>query len=106
MKKIDLIIVFVAIFLIGIVVDLLFIQFIEGQIGIWDNLIIALFFTFLLWYSDNERRTHICHFKIPVSNKVVDENTRDLTHRCECGNVNTVNVHKNSLTYKKFIHEL
>ena len=106
MKHIHLIIVFVSIFLIGIVIDLLFIQFIQGQIGIWDNLIVALFFTFILWYFDHKRRTHICHFTIPISNKEINENIRVLTHKCVCGKLNETTVHVESVAYKEFIHEI
>ena len=106
MKNIKLTIIFTAITLIGLVIDLLFSKFIISQVGILDNMIIAFMFTFILGYSDYKRRTHICHYTIPVKNEKVNENVRALTHRCVCNKENTETAHKDSEAYKRFIHEI
>lgn len=106
MKKIEYIILFSAIFLIGILIDLMFTQFIVRKIGIWDNLIVAGVFTCIYGYSYNLRRNHVCHYTIPVGNSNLNDNVRILTHKCECGAINETTAHKDSVAYKKFIHEI
>lgn len=106
MKKIHLIVTAISLFLLTTLIDLLFGLFIESQISYGSNITLSLIFTFIAWYLGHLGNDHTCNFTEPVRNKKVNENTRNLTHKCICGKENTVNVHKDSLAYKEFIHEI